>query len=86
MNIGNDLQRAYCDGYNDGLNAKPSWISVDERLPKEFESVLGFMTDAGDFPPVRECYLVGGVFFFPALRDRHPVSHWMPLPDPPKGE
>ena len=63
---------------------KQEWISVDERLPDEFVSVLGYMTDAGDFPPVRECYLVGGVFFFPALNDRHPVSHWMPLPEPPK--
>lgn len=65
---------------------KNEWISVEERLPAEFVSVLGYMTDAGEFPPVRECYLVGGVFFFPALRDRHPVTHWMPLPSPPKEE
>lgn len=62
------------------------WISVKDRLPQDFVSVLGYMTDAGDFPPVRECYKVGGVFFFPALGDRHPISHWMPLPEPPKGE
>ena len=65
---------------------KQEWISVEDRLPEEFISVLGYMTDAGDFPPVRECYKVGGVFFFPALGDRHPISHWMPLPEPPKGE
>ena len=52
------------------------WISVDERLPENFISVLGYMTDAGEFPPVRECYTVGNVFFFPALGDIHPVSHW----------
>jgi hypothetical protein len=51
-----------------------------------FVSVLGYMTDAGDFPAVRECYVVGNTFFFPALLDIHPVSHWMPLPKPPKGE
>ena len=62
------------------------WIPVTERLPKNFISVLGYMTDAGDFPPVRECYTVGNAFFFPALSDKHPVSHWMPLPEPPKGE
>lgn len=62
---------------------KSEWISVDERLPKEYESVLGYMKDAGVFPPVRECYLVGRVFFFPALKDMHPVSHWMPMPAPP---
>ena len=62
------------------------WISVDEKLPQNFISVLGYMTDAGEFPPVRECYTVGNVFFFPALGDMHPVSHWRDLPQPPKGE
>ena len=62
------------------------WISVDERIPQNFVSVLGYMTDAGEFPPVRECYTVGNAFFFPALGDVHPVSHWCELPQPPKGE
>ena len=62
------------------------WISVDERLPQNFVSVLGYMTDAGEFPPVRECYTVGNAFFFPALGDIHPVSHWCEMPQPPKGE
>lgn len=62
------------------------WISVDERLPGNFISVLGYMTDAGEFPPVRECYTVGNAFFFPALGDVHPVSHWREMPQPPKGE
>lgn len=62
------------------------WISVDERIPQNFVSVLGYMTDAGEFPPVRECYTVGNAFFFPALGDIHPVSHWCEMPQPPKGE
>ena len=62
------------------------WISVDERLPHNFVSVLGYMTDAGEFPPVRECYTVGNAFFFPALGDIHPVSNWCKMPQPPKGE
>lgn len=62
----------------------PKWISVDESMPDAFVSVLGYMTDAGEFPPVRECYRVGNDFYFPALMDRHPVSHWMPMPEPPK--
>ena len=62
------------------------WIPVDERIPENFISVLGYMTDAGEFPPVRECYTVGNAFFFPALGDVHPVSHWCEMPKPPKGE
>ena len=62
------------------------WFSVDERIPENFISVLGYMTDAGEFPPVRECYTVGNAFFFPALGDVHPVSHWCEMPEPPKGE
>ena len=68
-----------------GVTAQ-EWISVDERIPQNFVSVLGYMTDAGEFPPVRECYTVGNEFFFPALGDVHPVSHWCELPQPPKGE
>ena len=61
------------------------WVSVEERLPQNFISVLGYMTDAGEFPPVRECYTVGNAFFFPALGDVHPVSRWCEMPQPPKG-
>ena len=68
-----------------GVTAQ-EWISVSERLPQNFVSVLGYMTDAGEFPPVRECYTVGNTFFFPALGDVHPVSHWCEMPQPPKGE
>ena len=67
-------------------NVGRKWIPVTERLPQNFVSVLGYMTDAGEFPPVRECYTVGNVFFFPALGDKHPVSHWCEMPEPPKGE
>lgn len=62
------------------------WISVDERLPENFINVLGYMTDAEEFPPVRECYTVGNAFVFPTLGDVHPVSHWCEMPEPPKGE
>ena len=62
------------------------WVSVNDRLPQNFVSVLGYITDAGEFPPVRECYTVGNAFFFPALGDVHPVSHWCEMPEPPKGE
>ena len=62
----------------------PQWIPVSERLPENFVSVLGYMPASEPFPPVRECYTVGKSFFFPALDDIQMVTHWMPLPEPPK--
>ena len=58
-----------------------NWIPTHEWEPEPFVSVLGYMTDAGDFPAVRECYRVDtGHYYFPALSEFHPVSHWMPMP------
>jgi hypothetical protein len=57
------------------------WIPTYEWEPEPFVSVLGHMTDAGDFPSVRECYRVDtGHYYFPALGEFHPISHWMPMP------
>ena len=81
-----DPTEAVADYLLDSDVTVQEWISVSERLPQNFVSVLGYMTDAGEFPPVRECYTVGNEFFFPALGDVHPVSHWCELPQPPKGE
>lgn len=70
---------------NAELSARvPNWISVKGRLPGEFISVLGRMTDAGYFPSIRECYRVGNSFFFPALKDIHPVDFWTDMPEPRK--
>lgn len=79
-----DPTEAVADYLLDSGVTVPKWISVDERLPENFISVLGYMTDAGEFPPVRECYTVGNAFFFPALRDVHSVSHWCEMPEPPE--
>lgn len=78
----NECQDASCFGNpsSDGCDYFAGWIDVDDKKPDEFVSVLGHMTDAGDFPAVRECYMVGGAFFFPALCDVHPVDKWMPMP------
>lgn len=88
--VGKNFQKGFIEKIASNLIANgvtvQEWISVSERLPQNFVSVLGYMTDAGEFPPVRECYTVGNAFFFPALCDVHPVSHWCEMPQPPKGE
>ena len=57
---------------------KPEWISVDKRLPKQWEMVLVFCDD-----------IVSTDFISSAGRwyehiDHNSVTHWMPLPQPPK--
>ena len=80
----NNMKRCFINLINAQPKDDGGWIPVTERKPENFISVLGYMTDAGPYPAVRECYSVGNAFFFPALLDVHPVSHWMPLPEPPK--
>lgn len=87
--VGNNFQKGFIEKIashiiDNGVTVQ-EWVSVDERLPENFISVLGYMTDAGEFPPVRECYTVGNAFYFPALGDVHPVSHWCEMPKPQKG-
>ena len=64
----------------------PRWISVEERLPSDFVSVQAHRTDAGNFPPVREAYVVNKIWFFPALKEFHPVDMWKRFDEPPKEE
>ena len=68
----------------------PEWISVTERLPEQTDpatAVLG-ITKQG------KCYVV--YYYKAAINDeftgfydnavKRAVTHWMPLPEPPKGE
>ena len=48
-----DPTEAVADYLLDSGVTVQEWISVKERLPENFISVLGYMTDAGEFPPVR---------------------------------
>ena len=63
------------------------WISVTERLPEKGEEVLVFNTRENwiGFAWLRpdETWTALG-FDFPF--DLGEVTHWMPLPQPPKGE
>ena len=69
--------------YIERLEAQvPRWISVEERLPSAFVSVMVHMTDAGDFPAVREGFRVSdNVYLVPALAETHPVDYWMEMPE-----
>ncbi len=62
--------------------ASPKWISVKDRLPEPGSYVLVFTDDHCDYTAHYDGYwwLSGK----PALS--YKVTHWMPLPEPPKEE
>ena len=75
------------DGFVAGAEfAKPKWISVKDRLPKENQGVLVWSKRAEQ---VQSAYLVNGNLV--TIHD-HLIgldlefSHWMPLPEPPDKE
>ena len=56
------------------------WIPVTERLPEDSDNVLvchknGLVTTNA---------WLGAHWWF--KNERNPITHWMPLPQPPKGE
>lgn len=68
--------------------AQPKWISVEDRLPEPFVSVLVYMPEELPCPPVHEGYRTRDGRWYSAyfIRDLDQVTHWMPLPQPPKEE
>lgn len=73
---------------------KQEWISAKDRLPDTAERVLVCRTWLGsvykplygyyqDFPNQKGCWYILTEEGYCSLRE---VTHWMPLPKPPKGE
>ena len=70
--------------------SKPTngWISVEDRLPEKNQAVLGWYKDnpfAGYTYEVVSWNGKGWVFVY-AQRYVTNVTHWMPMPEPPKTE
>lgn len=64
---------------------KSQWISVEDEMPMEYEEVLAIANVDGNIVPfVGVCE--NGMFYFiePTIRKERRVTHWMPLPQPPK--
>ena len=64
------------------------WISADDRLPEPFVSVLVNMPGEKPFSTVREGFISNDGIWQSAMFRREPgeVTHWKPMPQPPKGE
>ena len=63
------------------------WISVDDRLPEEKANCIVYYQhsycDNDGYWAIGMCFYDGEKF---QLNPAYKVTHWMPLPDPPKGE
>lgn len=70
------------------------WISVDDRLPSIDERVFVYIPRPDDHYNIEMAYISEGDDDYPywVLRDKsqfystrfHYISHWQPLPEPPK--
>ena len=63
------------------------WISVEDRLPEIGRSVIAYNALAKC--AAEAMYKGEGMFLqfrWPARLQEHEITHWMPLPHPPKGE
>ena len=70
---------------------KRQWISVEDRLPEKDSRVLAyFRSDKSE--GIEDCYFSGMrnrfVLYhtFEEVPDGITITHWMPLPEPPKGD
>ncbi len=83
-----DQTEAVADYLLDSGVTVQEWISVDDMLPDPFVSVLVQMPGEEPFPTVREGFISNDGIWQSAMFRREPgeVTHWMPMPQPPKGE
>ena len=59
------------------------WIPVTERLPEECKEVLAYRFTGCE---VDSCVSHKKAYWSYDPVSDYPVTHWMPLPTPPKGE
>ena len=71
----------------DGVTVQ-EWISVKDRLPEEKGRYLTANKRFGDKIVVFDLWFGGGFWYVEEEDDvfDFEVTHWMPLPNPPKGE
>lgn len=84
MNIHDATEQAYKNGYGAGKKDAVKWISVKERLPEESGEYLAY---CGEYDGI--CVLYYEVLKTKGkwrTRWKGDVTHWMELPEPPKGE
>lgn len=68
--------------------SKPRWIPVAERLPEVFKHILVNIPGMAPHPTVQEAFREkNGMWYSNGFRyGADEITHWMPLPEPPKEE
>ena len=61
------------------------WISVDERLPDDNDRIIAFRPNEPETSAYKYCVMWGWSVKV-SLKQHRGITHWMPLPQPPKGE
>lgn len=83
-----DLDRVKIIQHYIKVSEQPKWISVEDKLPQPFVSVLVYMPEESHLPTVHEGYLAEDGKWYASFYAREPfeVTYWMPLPEPPEEE
>ena len=84
MNNYEATEQAYKNGYEQGKKDSLKWIPVSERLPEKGETVIALGSRGG----VYTAQYKGSIYWHKLNARCHMCepTHWMPLPEPPKGE
>ena len=94
MTVRDAIEQAYRNGYEAGVksvtdnNVGGKWIPVTERLPKVDEIVMCYRTGKMFLGTYLGANYAPDVAAFKSAEDYYArgATHWMPLPEPPKGE
>lgn len=85
-------EQAFKNGYEKGKQDAVKWIPVTERLPTPYMPVLTYKQSLGkQLPFMVVDYIAIGygetkIWVGEIGTWKNEVTHWMPLPQPPKGE
>lgn len=78
---------------SNSIGVRPKWISVNDKLPENWDPVLAYAKNNQDSKDYRFPYLIGNYFeayYHDGIWEecvdgcRINVSHWTLLPEPPK--
>ena len=70
------------------IEAEPNngWISIEDRLPDNVKDVIVYDEFGWVYPAYYHTFNECWIYSFTAERCNHKITHWTPLPKPPKGK